>query len=103
MVLRDNENVLFFLRRLGRCYILTNQRLYIEEGVLFRSKREIQIHRITYLEFQQGFLRRLLGMRNLLVIADNDKPTVLKNVSKPEIFCKRLTESTGKKIPQVVA
>ncbi len=76
-------------------YSLTNQRLYIEEGLFSKKKREIPIQKINDFEISQRIFQRLFGAGNVHVLTANDKPTILKNIRNPDEFKNNMSEITG--------
>lgn len=76
-------------------YSVTNQRLYVEEGILAKKKKDIPLQKINDLEVSQGIIQRMLGAGNILVLTGNDKPTKLSNIDNPEIFKNQISEITG--------
>lgn len=76
-------------------YSVTNQRLYIEEGILAKRKKDIPLQKINDLEVSQGILQRIFGSGNILVLTGNDKPTRLTNIDNPETFKNQISEITG--------
>ncbi|KAB8039129.1 PH domain-containing protein [Silvanigrella paludirubra] len=81
----------------NRCkdYSVTNQRLYVEEGIIAKKKKDIPLQKINDLEVSQGIIQRMLGSGNILVLTGNDKPTKLTNIDNPEVFKNKISEITG--------
>jgi uncharacterized membrane protein YdbT with pleckstrin-like domain len=61
--------VYYWLRRLGRHYRITTQRIIIERGVLSKRLEQIDVYRITDYIVERPFGQRLMGTGNLLVKA----------------------------------
>ncbi|WP_186646648.1 PH domain-containing protein [Fluviispira vulneris] len=76
-------------------YSLTNQRLYIEDGILAKTKREIPVQKINDFEINQGIIQRIFGAGNVHVLTGNDKPTILRNIKNPDDFKNNMSEITG--------
>jgi uncharacterized membrane protein YdbT with pleckstrin-like domain len=84
-----------FLSNKCKDYSVTNQRLYIEEGIISKKKKDIPLQKINDLEVNQGIIQRFLGSGNILVLTGNDKPTKLTNIDNPETFKNSISEITG--------
>lgn len=76
-------------------YSVTNQRLYVEEGIIAKKKKDIPLQKINDLEVNQGIIQRMLGAGNIMVLTGNDKPTKLTNIDNPETFKNQISEITG--------
>lgn len=86
-----------WLKNKTKLYIITNQRVYIEEGVVAKSKTDIPLNKINDISLAQGILQRLFGAGNLLVMTGNDKPTILRNIDNPDHFRETLSKSCAVK------
>jgi len=86
-----------WLRNKTKSYVVTNQRLYVEEGILSKSKIDIPFNKINDITFNQGIIQRLLGSGSVAVMTGNDKPTKLTNLDKPEDFREALVTISHKK------
>ena len=75
-----------WLRNKSKCYVVTNQRIYVEDGVLSKSKRDIPLTKVNDITFSQGVFQRMFGSGNVMVMTGNDKPTKLVNLEDPEGF-----------------
>jgi uncharacterized membrane protein YdbT with pleckstrin-like domain len=80
------------LQNKGKHYILTNNRLYVENGIIAKSKKDIPIHKMNDVEMSQGIVQRIFGSGDIVVLTGNDKPTRLTNIDFPEVFKNQLTE-----------
>jgi len=111
-----NGSALFFILLIGwmpaiyrflanKCkhYVVTNQRLYVEEGILAKSKKDIPLQKVNDLEVSQGIIQRMFGAGNLLVLTGNDKPNRLTNIENPEVFKNQISEVLGQIIKKSVA
>ena len=81
----------------NKSYVVTNQRLYVEQGILAKSKVDIPFHKINDISFNQGILQRMFGAGNISVMTGNDKPTTLTNLDVPENFREALSSVCHKK------
>jgi uncharacterized membrane protein YdbT with pleckstrin-like domain len=72
----------------NRCkhYVVTNERFYVEDGILSKSTREIPLQKINDVTLKQGIIQRMIGTGDVLILAGNDVPVVIKNVTTPEAF-----------------
>jgi len=75
-----------FLKNSNKSYVITNERLYVEEGILAKSKRDIPLDKINNFETAQGLIQRIFGAGDVLVLTGNDRPTKLTNVAESEAF-----------------
>jgi membrane protein YdbS with pleckstrin-like domain len=66
-------------------YRITNQRILIESGVFSRRIEEIDMRTVEDLDFQQGFVERLLGIGDITVIGADKTTgrTRLQGLAKP--------------------
>ena len=78
-------------------YTLTNQRLYIENGILAKSKVDIPLNKINDVSFQQGIFQRIFGSGNIKVLTGNDQPHQLNHLDQPELFREKLSQSCNAK------
>jgi uncharacterized membrane protein YdbT with pleckstrin-like domain len=86
-----------WLKNNTRAYVVTNQRLYVEEGILSKTKTDIPLAKINDISFDQGIFQRLFGTGNILVMTGNDKPTKIKNLDFPDQFRETLSKCCNSK------
>lgn len=86
-----------WLKNKNKTYVVTNQRLYVEEGILSKSKTDIPFNKVNDISFNQGIFQRMFGSGNISVMTGNDKPTKLANLDKPEKFREALSAVCHKK------
>lgn len=73
-----------YLRLISREYILTNQRLIQQEGLLAKRSIESYLGKINNIEHSQSFWGRLLGYGDLRIdTANADDPSVFPNIADP--------------------
>lgn len=84
-----------FLKNKSKCYVVTNERLYVEDGVLSKTKTDIPLNKINDISFSQGIFQRMFNSGNLLVLTGNNKTTVLANLEKPEDFREILSRNSN--------
>lgn len=91
---------LLYIILANRCkdFSLTNQRLYIEKGIIAKSKKDIPLQKINDIEVSQGIIQRMLGSGNIIVLTGNDKRTKLSNINNPEIFKNQISSMTQQAI-----
>jgi uncharacterized membrane protein YdbT with pleckstrin-like domain len=86
-----------WLQNKFKVYVVTNQRVYIEEGILAKSKVDIPLNKVNDVSMKQGVLQRMFGSGNIMVLTGNDKPTVLKDIDKPDVFKNNISEMVEKR------
>jgi uncharacterized membrane protein YdbT with pleckstrin-like domain len=57
----------YWLKRLGRHYRITTQRIIVERGVLSKRLEQIDLYRITDYVVERPFGQRLMGTGNVLL------------------------------------
>jgi membrane protein YdbS with pleckstrin-like domain len=68
---------LVIYRKLDVWYRMTNQRLFHEDGILYRRINRIEIIDIDDLRCEQGLVERLLGVGRIVVRSSDDSHPVL--------------------------
>ena len=68
---------LVIYRKLDVWYRITNQRLFHEDGILFRRLNRIEIIDIDDLRCEQGLIERLLGVGRIIVSSSDDSHPLL--------------------------
>jgi len=83
----------------NRCkhYVVTNERFYVEEGVLSKSTREIPLQKINDVTLKQGIFQRMVGTGNVVILAGNDVPITIKNITMPEVFRQAVSQLVQKR------
>lgn len=74
--------VFFWLQSRTKTYLITNQRILVEEGLFSQTVHTIELYKIEDIEIQKPFSQRLLGTGNLLIYS--------KDVTNPRLFLERL-------------
>lgn len=87
-----------WLKNKTKSYVVTNQRLYVEEGIISKSKVDLPFNKINDITFKQGIIQRIFGAGNIEVMTGNDKPTRLANLDLPEQFREALSNVVSKKV-----
>jgi uncharacterized membrane protein YdbT with pleckstrin-like domain len=86
-----------WLQNKFKTYVVTNQRVYIEEGLLSKSKRDLPLNKVNDISLKQGILQRMFGSGNIVILMGNDKPTIVKDIENPDIFKNAISEMLEKK------
>jgi len=66
-------------------YILTNQRIIVESGLLSKKQEEIELHKIKDFSVKQSLTEKIMGIGNIEIMSiDASTPLlVLSNVENP--------------------
>ena len=77
--------VIAWLKLRSTMYIITNQRVILEQGILSKTVNEIDLRYVDDSQFFQGLTDRLLGIGNVTMISsDKTSPTyMLRSVRDP--------------------
>lgn len=67
-------------------YLVTNQRVYFEEGVLSHYSSDIPLEKINDVTVRQSIFQRLLGSGTVMVLTGNDAVTEFENLANLEAF-----------------
>ncbi|APJ02471.1 PH domain-containing protein [Silvanigrella aquatica] len=81
-----------WLQNKSKKYIVTNQRVYIENGIIAKSETELPLNKINDILLKQGIVQRLVGAGNIRIFTGNDKPTIIFDIDAPDSFKNKLTE-----------
>ena len=67
-------------------YKLTNQRFFVQTGLISKRVEELELFRIKDVSMKQGIIQRLMGVGNVTVLSTDDSTPVVHvlGVSKPE-------------------
>lgn len=84
-----------FLQNKCKHYIVTNERLFVEEGILSKKKKDVPLLKINDLEVSQNIIQRIFGAGNISVLTGNDKPTVLRGIDLPDEFKHALSDAVS--------
>ncbi|QDK38452.1 PH domain-containing protein [Bdellovibrio sp. NC01] len=74
------------LKNKSRKYIITNQRLYVESGILSRTSTDIPLNKINDIALTQNFIERIFNVGGLKVLTGNDKGTLINGIVEPNGF-----------------
>ncbi len=79
-------------------YILTNQRIFVEHGILAKTRIDIPYAKINDTVMKQGILQRLLGSGDVVVFTGNDKALILSGLDCPNEFMEKISDHISKKV-----
>lgn len=86
-----------WLQNKSKSYVVTNQRVYVEEGILSKSKVDLPLNKINDVSVKQGLVQRMFGSGNLLLLTGNNKPTLIKDIDNPDNFKNVISDMIDKK------
>ncbi|KAB8033548.1 PH domain-containing protein [Fluviispira multicolorata] len=66
--------------------VLTNQRFFIESGILLKKNQEIPIQGIRALEIHQGVIQRIWGAADIKILTPNESTFFIKQIAYPTNF-----------------
>ena len=84
-----------YLKNKNTFYIVTNQRIYVESGLLAKTKKDLPLQNLNDVELNQDLFQRLFTAGDLLLLTGNDKPTKIKNITDPDKFKHTIADLTG--------
>ncbi|MCS6959657.1 MAG: PH domain-containing protein [Pseudanabaenaceae cyanobacterium SKYGB_i_bin29] len=74
--------IFFWLQSRTKTYLITDQRVLIEEGLFSQTVHTIELYKIEDIAIQKPFGQRLLGTGNLIIYT--------KDVTHPQVLLERL-------------
>ncbi|WII72350.1 PH domain-containing protein [Bdellovibrio sp. 22V] len=86
-----------FIKNKSRKYLITNQRLYIETGILTKTATDVPLNKINDIAFSQNFIERLFDVGSLNILTGNDKGNAIRGIVNPEIFRECLSKHCNHK------
>jgi uncharacterized membrane protein YdbT with pleckstrin-like domain len=81
-----------------KTYVVTNQRIHIEEGILAKNRKDMPLQKINDIQVSQSLSQRVFGCGNIMIMTGNDKSTTLKGLDKPEEFREAVTATENQKM-----
>lgn len=72
-------------------YVLTNERIYVEDGVFSKTKRSVPVVAVNDVILKQSILQRMVGTGTVSVLTGNDAHCVIKGISYPDRFRRQLS------------
>jgi uncharacterized membrane protein YdbT with pleckstrin-like domain len=92
LVLAGSPLAYLILQNRCKQYVLTSERLYIEEGILVKNMRDIPIQKINDIDLSQDPVQRLFGSGDIIVLTGNNSATRINNIDHPEIFKDKISK-----------
>jgi uncharacterized membrane protein YdbT with pleckstrin-like domain len=78
-----------------RC-IVTNERIYIEEGLISKVTSDIPLNKINDVSLIQSIPQRLAGSGDIAIMTGNDSTVRFINIAHPEEFRDAISEMMAK-------
>lgn len=75
-----------WLQNKSKVYVVTNERIYVEEGILSKNKMDIPLSKVNDISVSQGLIQRMFGSGNVVVTLGHDKPRVISDIENPDEF-----------------
>ncbi len=81
-----------FLTILGHRYRVTNQRLFIERGILSQTVDQTELIRVDDVRLYKSFLDRLLGLGSISILSTDtsDKEVLIEGVPEPDMVAEAI-------------
>lgn len=74
--------IYFWIRSRTTTYLISDQRILVEEGLFSQKIHTIELYLIEDIEIQKPFVQRIMGTGNLIIFS--------KDVSTPRLLIERL-------------
>lgn len=75
--------------------VLTPDKVAFREGVLNVRTSTVQLVEIKMVETKQNIFQRLLGVGNLIIVSDAQKPHIVKNVKSPDRLSRKIMKQAA--------
>ena len=85
------------LKNRSKKFHITNQRLYIEKGILTKTSADVPLNKINDITFSQNFIERIFNVGNLQILTGNDKGNIIQGICEPELFRECLSKYSNLK------
>nr|WP_295899667.1 PH domain-containing protein [uncultured Bdellovibrio sp.] len=85
------------LKNRSKKYLITNQRIYIETGILNKTATDLPLNKINDISFSQNFIERFFDVGSLNILTGNDKGNIIKGIVNPEGFRECLSKHCNHK------
>jgi len=72
---------------------ITNQRLYLENGILAKTRVDISLDKINDITFSQSLFDRILGTGKIFILTGNDTTNLIKDLDNPQEFYEKITSA----------
>ncbi len=86
--------VLVYIINKNRKYILTNKRLYLEEGVLGKRKKDLPLNKLNDIEVHQSFFQRVFGAGDLVFLTGNDAAKKITDIANPDAIKEKIATAS---------
>jgi uncharacterized membrane protein YdbT with pleckstrin-like domain len=80
-----------YLTNKNTVYAVTNERIYIEQGILAKSKKDIPLDKINDFEIRQSFIQRFYDSGDILFLTGNNKEFRMRNIANLDEFREAVT------------
>ncbi len=80
------------LKRLKSKFIITDNELFLEEGLINKSRTRIRLEDLTKLKVRQTFFQRIMRYGDIEFEIRSSGSVRLKNVSRPSLIIDRIRE-----------
>lgn len=67
-------------------YIVTNERIFIRNGIVFCHEKDIPIAKVNDVQLKQGILQLLFGAGDVIIQVGNDTATTIHDVENAKEF-----------------
>lgn len=78
----------------SKTFIVTNERVYIESGILAKMKKDVSLKKINEVNVVQSFIQRILGSGSILIMTGNDKPVIIADLDNSDDFKDTISKLT---------
>lgn len=82
------------LKNFLREILITNQRVYIAEGIISKRVIDVPFHKINSIETKIGILDRMISCGTILIYTGHSKPYPVKRLIAPEDFTDTISKIT---------
>lgn len=69
-----------------KIYIITNHRVYVEQGVISKLKLDVPFNKINDIQMSQGLVQRIFGSGNIRIFTGNSLPVIMEDLDIPNEF-----------------
>ena len=76
----------------ARVFVVTSQRIYIEEGVISKVSTELPLGKINDVSMRQTLLQRIVGAGDIVLLTGNDLTTSFQNMARPDTVREAISE-----------
>lgn len=83
--------LLKWLDQNAKLYLITDQRVYVKQGIFSVTKVDISLKKINDITSRQSLIQSIFGAGDLMIFLGNDKPTLLNGIDHPDEFRERIS------------